>query len=49
MNTLNPPNGVTACGVSRKTTFFSPQSEVIPLCTVLFLRRLSLTNFNLTD
>jgi hypothetical protein len=49
MNTLSPPKGVTARGVSRKTTFFSPQTEVIFRCTVLFLRRFCLTNFNLTD
>jgi len=49
MNTLSPPNGVTARGVWRKTTFFSPQSAVISRCTVLFLLRLCLTNFNLTD
>jgi hypothetical protein len=35
MNTLSPPNRVTARGVWRKTTFFSPQSGVISLCTVL--------------
>lgn len=38
MNTLSPPNGVTARRVSRKTTFFSPQSTLTFRCTVLFLR-----------
>src|ERR1700686_1050584 len=34
-NTTSPPNGVTARGVSRNSTFFPPQREVIFQCTVL--------------
>jgi len=49
MSTLSPPNGVTARGVCRKTTFFSPQSALTFRCTVLFLRRWLLTNSKLTD
>jgi hypothetical protein len=49
MNKLNPPKGVTVLGVSRKITYFSPQTVVISRRTLLFLRRLCLTNFNLMD
>ena len=45
----DPARRETVLGVSRKITFFSPQSVAISRCTVLFLRRLCLTNFNLKD
>jgi len=45
----DPARRDTALSVWRKTTFFFPQSGVISLCTVLFLRRLCLTTINLTD
>jgi hypothetical protein len=45
----DPARRDTVLGVSRKITFFSPQSVIIFRCNVLFLRRLCLTNFNLTD
>ena len=44
-----PPKGVTARGVLRKTTFLMPQSKLTFRCTVLFFRQFCLTNFNLTD
>ena len=47
--TPDPVRRDTALSVWRKSTFFSPQSGVISLCTVLFLLRLCLTTFNLTD
>ena len=45
----DPARRDTVPGVSRKITFLSPQSVVISRCTVLFLCRLCLTNFNLKD
>ncbi len=49
MNTLSTPKGLTALYVSRKTTFFPPQSTVTSRRVILFSRQLYLTRFNLTD
>jgi len=35
--------------IHRKNTLPSPQTVVISLCTLLFLRRLQVTNFNRMD
>jgi len=47
-NTTNPPNGVTARGVSRNSTFSRPKSDNFPVhCFVLL--GVSFSQLNLTE